>query len=64
VYGLGEEGKTCASSHGNVPFALLSILVLTGEELKEYGNDFRKCDFGKVLGNFNVTIEETLQSSR
>jgi hypothetical protein len=59
---LGEERKTCASGHGNVPFALFSILVLAGKELKEYGNDFRKRDLGKVLGSFDISVEEALHN--
>jgi hypothetical protein len=59
---LGKERKTCASGHGNVPFTLFSILVLAGKELKEYGNDFRKRDLGKVLGSFDISVEEALHN--
>jgi hypothetical protein len=62
VHCLGEERKTCASSHRNVPFTLLGILVLAGKKLKEHGNDFRQCDLGKVFGSVDISIEEALKS--
>jgi len=61
VHCLGEERKTCASGHGNVPFTLLGILILAGKELKEHRNDFRKCDLGKVLGRIDIAVEEALK---
>jgi hypothetical protein len=59
---LGEERKTCASGHGNIPFALVSIFILAGKELEENGNDFGKCDLGKVFGRIDISIEEALRS--
>jgi hypothetical protein len=35
---------------------------LTGEELKEHGDDFWKCDLGKVSRNLDITVEEALGS--
>jgi hypothetical protein len=58
---LGEERKTCASGHGNVPFTLFGILVLAGKELKQHGNDFGKCDFCKVLGSLDISVKEALR---
>jgi hypothetical protein len=57
---LGEERKACASGHGNIPFSLLSILILASKEQEEHGNDFRKCNLGEVLGRVDISIEEAL----
>jgi len=59
---LGDERKTCASGHGYIPFTLFSIFILVSEKLKEYGDDFRKCDLSKVLGSVDLSIEEALRS--
>ena len=45
-----EECKAGSGSHRDIPLVLICVFFLLGEQEKQDGSNFRKSDFGKMLG--------------